>query len=61
MKHLIRHPLAGALAILVALFVIFFLILPALGLIAHLVIAIAIIWVLYSLFNVYRRHQPTNK
>lgn len=59
MKHLLRHPLAAGLLALVVLFVAFFMILPALSLIIHLVIAVAIIWVIFSLFQVYRRHQPS--
>ena len=57
MKHLLRHPLAAVLLALVVLFVAFFLVLPALTLIFHLVIGLAIIWVLFSLFKVYRHHQ----
>ncbi|MHB1576286.1 MAG: hypothetical protein ACYCX9_07220 [Candidatus Dormibacteria bacterium] len=57
MKHLLRHPLAAVLLALVVLFVAFFLVLPALALIFHLVIGLAIIWVLFSLFKVYRHHR----
>ena len=57
MKHLLRHPLAAVLLALVVLFVAFFLVLPALALILHLVIGLAIIWVLFSLFKVYRHHH----
>jgi uncharacterized membrane protein YuzA (DUF378 family) len=57
MKHLLRHPLAAVLLALVVLFVALFLVLPALSLIFHLVIGLAIIWVLLSLFRVYRHHQ----
>lgn len=49
------------LLVLVALFVVFFLILPALSLIFHLAIALAIIWVVFSLFRVHQHHQASRK
>lgn len=61
MGHLIRHPLSSVLLLLVALFVVFFLVLPALSLVFHLVIAVAIIWVLLSLFRFHRGHQASRR
>ncbi|MHB1525755.1 MAG: hypothetical protein ACYCZN_05695 [Candidatus Dormibacteria bacterium] len=61
MRHLLRHPLSLVLLVLVVLFVAFFLVLPAISLIFHLLIGLAIIWVGFSLFRVYRHHQsPRN-
>jgi hypothetical protein len=42
---------------LVALFVVFFLVLPALSLLFHLVLLVAIVWVVLSLFRFHRNHQ----
>ncbi len=55
MTHLLRHPLSLVLVVLLALFVIFFVVLPALSLIIHVVIAVAIIWTVLSLFR-YQQH-----
>jgi len=49
------------LLVLVVLFVAFFLVLPALSLIFHLLIGLAIIWVLFSLFRVVQHHRPAGK
>ncbi|MGC8474194.1 MAG: hypothetical protein ACP5PW_07295 [Candidatus Dormibacteria bacterium] len=57
MTHLLRHPLSLVLVVLVALFVIFFVVLPALSLIIHVVIALAIIWTVLSLFRFHRNHK----
>ncbi len=57
MKHLLRHPLSAVLLALVVLFLAFFVVLPTLTVIFHLIIGLAIIWVLFSLFKVYRHHQ----
>jgi uncharacterized membrane protein YuzA (DUF378 family) len=57
MTHLLRHPLSLVLVILVALFVIFFVVLPALSLIIHVVIALAIIWTVLSLFRYHQHHR----
>jgi len=56
-RHLLRHPLSLVLLVLVVLFVAFFLVLPALSLIFHLLIGLAIIWVLFSLFRVVQHHR----
>ena len=55
--HLVRHPLMVVLLALVALFVVFFLVLPALSLIFHLILLVAIVWVGLSLFRFHRSHQ----
>jgi len=57
MKHLLRHPLSFVLVGLGVLFVLFFVILPALSLLLHLVVAAAIVWAAVSLFHAHRRHQ----
>ncbi|MGH7609549.1 MAG: hypothetical protein ACREOD_06380 [Candidatus Dormibacteria bacterium] len=56
MRHLLRHPLMFLLGGLVVLFVVFFLILPALSVLFHLVILAAILWVVLSLWRVHRHH-----
>ena len=56
MTHLLRHPLSLVLVVLVALFLIFFVVLPALSLIIHVVIALAIIWTVLSLLRFHRHH-----
>lgn len=61
MKHLLRHPLSAVLLVLVVLFVLFFVVLPAASLIIHLLIGLAIIWVLFSLFRVFQHHQPATR
>lgn len=55
MLNLSRHHHLLLLAVLVILFLAFFAILPALTLLFHLLIGLAIIWVLFSLF-VHLRH-----
>ncbi len=57
MKYLLRHPLTFVLVGLVALFVLFFVVLPALSLLLHLVVAVAIVWAGLSLLRAYRRHR----
>ncbi|MDA8395448.1 MAG: hypothetical protein M0T72_09460 [Candidatus Dormibacteraeota bacterium] len=57
MTHLLRHPLSLVLVVLLALFAIFFVVLPALSLIIHVVIAVAIIWTVLSLFRYQQHHR----
>ncbi len=60
--HLARHPLAWTLVVLVALFVVFFVILPALSVIIHVLIGLAIIWALFSLVRMsHRRPDPAKR
>lgn len=61
MTHLLRHPLSLLLVVLVALFVLFFVVLPALSLIIHVVIALAIIWTLFSLVRYHQNHRRQDR
>ncbi len=47
----LRHRRLLAVVVLVVLFLLFFAVLPTLSVIFHLLIGVAIIWVLFSIFR----------
>ncbi|HUY97802.1 MAG TPA: hypothetical protein VMW47_09345 [Verrucomicrobiae bacterium] len=60
-RFLLRHPLTAVVLGLVVLFVVFFLILPALSVLLHLVVAVAIVWAAVSLFRAHRHHRSQSR
>lgn len=58
---MVRHPLMLVLIGLVVLFAVFFLLVPVLSLIFHLVLLAAIVWVVLSLFRFHRGHSRRSR